>query len=212
MRDQIIGRLKEAWPELVDRRRGRPTAARRSPIVQSARARHRLPRHQHAGHGRHRGRAGRSPAACTSCSSPRTTSTPSRAFEQGAVDYLLKPRGARARWRSPASACASGSTRPPDPMDDLLGAAVAAPRRRRRPKPREYLRWVQASVGAEHPHDPDRRHPVLSRRGQVHARADPDVRGADPQADQGADRRAGSRRVLADPSLDGGARRCGASR
>jgi DNA-binding LytR/AlgR family response regulator len=68
------------------------------------------------------------------------------AFEQGAVDYLLKP----ADPERVAVACRrlrDRLTRKPDPMSDLLeelsariGGAGA--------KPREYLRWVQASVGA----------------------------------------------------------------
>jgi DNA-binding LytR/AlgR family response regulator len=68
-----------------------------------------------------------------------------RAFEQGAVDYLLKP----VEPDRVALACQrlrERLTQRPDPMSDLLaqlserlgGGGV---------KPREYLRWVQASVG-----------------------------------------------------------------
>ena len=69
-----------------------------------------------------------------------------RAFEQGAVDYLLKP----VEPDRVAVTCRRLRERleqKPDPMSDLLqqlsgrlgGAGV---------RPREYLRWVQASVGS----------------------------------------------------------------
>ena len=69
-----------------------------------------------------------------------------RAFEQGAVDYLLKP----AEPERVALTCERLRARlkqDPDPMNELLtqlsqrlGAAGL--------KPREYMRWVQASIGA----------------------------------------------------------------
>ena len=69
-----------------------------------------------------------------------------RAFEQGAVDYVLKP----AETGRMALTCERLRERlrlAPDPMNDLLaqlsqrlGAGGA--------KSRQYLRWVQASVGA----------------------------------------------------------------
>jgi len=69
-----------------------------------------------------------------------------RAFEQGAVDYVLKP----AEPERLALTCQRLRARleeAPDPMNELLaqlsqrlGAGGA--------KPREYMRWVQASVGA----------------------------------------------------------------
>jgi DNA-binding LytR/AlgR family response regulator len=69
-----------------------------------------------------------------------------RAFEQGAVDYLLKPPEAP-RLALTCQRLQERLTQAPDPMTDLLaqlsqrlGASGA--------KPREYLRWIQASVGA----------------------------------------------------------------
>ena len=108
------------------------------------------------------------------------------AFEQGAVDYLLKP----AEPERVALTCQRLRERlkqAPDPMNDLL-AQLSQRLGAGGVKPREYMRWVQASVGANYTDDPDQRHPVLPRRGQIHAGADPGFRGPDPQADQGADR------------------------
>ena len=69
-----------------------------------------------------------------------------RAFEQGAVDYLLKPAEPE-RLAVTCQRLRARLEKPPDPMTDLLaqlsqrlGAGGATPR--------EYLRWVQASVGA----------------------------------------------------------------
>jgi DNA-binding LytR/AlgR family response regulator len=70
------------------------------------------------------------------------------AFEHGAVDYLLKPASADpARVALTCERLRARLEQKPDPMSDLLaqlsqrlGAGGA--------KPREYLRWVQASVGA----------------------------------------------------------------
>jgi DNA-binding LytR/AlgR family response regulator len=69
-----------------------------------------------------------------------------RAFEQGAVDYLLKP----AEPERVALTCQRLRARlrqEPDPMHDLLvrlSQRLGTDGR----KPREYMRWVQASVGA----------------------------------------------------------------
>src|SRR6266699_3643397 len=97
MREQIIDRLKEAWPELLI-------------VGEAANAREAI------------------------------------AFVHSAVDYLLKP----AEPERVALTCERLRARlkqEPDPMDDLLaqlsqllGAAGL--------KPREYMRWVQDSVGA----------------------------------------------------------------
>ena len=76
-------------------------------------------------------------------------------------------------------------------------------------KPREYMRWVQASVGANIRMIPTS--DILFFRAEdkytrVQTRA---LRGPDPQADQGADRRAGPGRILANPSRHRGSRRRG---
>ena len=68
------------------------------------------------------------------------------AFEHGAVDYLLKPAEPE-RVALTCQRLRARLTQVPDPMNDLLtqlsqrlGAGGL--------KPREFLRWVQASVGA----------------------------------------------------------------
>jgi DNA-binding LytR/AlgR family response regulator len=69
-----------------------------------------------------------------------------RAFEQGAVDYVLKPADP-ARLALTCQRLRERLTQAPDAMQDLLAqlsqrlGAGGLP-------PREYLRWVQASVGA----------------------------------------------------------------
>jgi DNA-binding LytR/AlgR family response regulator len=70
-----------------------------------------------------------------------------KAFEQGAIDYVLKPADAE-RLRVTCQRVRERLRQDPDPMDSLLaqlsqrlaGPGVA--------RPREYLRWVQASVGS----------------------------------------------------------------
>ena len=67
------------------------------------------------------------------------------AFEHGAVDYLLKP----AEPERVALTCQRLRERlkqAPDPMDDLL-AQLSQRLGAGSLKPREYMRWVQASVG-----------------------------------------------------------------
>ena len=68
------------------------------------------------------------------------------AFEHGAVDYLLKP----AEPERVALTCQRQRERlkqEPNPMDDLL-AQLSQRLGAGGLKPREYMRWVQASVGA----------------------------------------------------------------
>ena len=68
------------------------------------------------------------------------------AFQQGAVDYLLKP----AEPERVALTCQRLRERlqhKPDPMNDLL-AQLSQRLGSGTVKPREYIRWVQASVGA----------------------------------------------------------------
>src|SRR5207245_209619 len=68
------------------------------------------------------------------------------AFEQGAIDYLLKP----AEPERVALTCQRLRKRlkqAPDPMNDLL-AQLSQRLGTSGLKPREYMRWVQASVGA----------------------------------------------------------------
>lgn len=68
------------------------------------------------------------------------------AFEHGAIDYLLKP----AEPERVALTCQRLRARlqqKPDPMNDLL-AQLSQRLGAGGLKPREYMRWVQASVGA----------------------------------------------------------------
>jgi DNA-binding LytR/AlgR family response regulator len=144
MRDQIIDRLKEAWPELLivgEASNGREAVALAQSLepdivfldismpgmdgIEAARA-----------------LSGSAHIVFITAHDEYAIS----AFEHGAVDYLLKP----AEPERVALACQRLRERlkqKPDPMNDLLsqlsqriGAGEL--------KPREYLRWVQASVGA----------------------------------------------------------------
>ena len=144
MRDQIIARLKDAWPELVivgEASNGREAVAMVQGLepdvvfldismpemdgIEAARA-----------------LAGQVHVVFVTAHDEYAIS----AFEHGAVDYLLKP----AEPERVAMTCERLRARlqhKPDPMSDLLaqlsqrlGAAGL--------KPREYMRWVQASVGA----------------------------------------------------------------
>ncbi len=144
MRVQLIARLKEAWPELSivgEAGNGHEAIAIAQSLepdivfldismpgmdgVQAARA-----------------LAGKAHVVFVTAHDQYAIS----AFEEGAVDYLLKP----AEPERVALTCERLRARlkqAPDPMTDLLsqlsrrlGAGGL--------KPREYLRWVQASVGA----------------------------------------------------------------
>ena len=145
MRDQIIGRLKEAWPELEivgEATNGSEAVAlvqSEEPDVvfldismpgmngiQAARA-----------------VAGQVHVVFVTAYDQYAIS----AFETGAVDYLLKPAEAE-RVAMTCERLRARLEQKPDPMNDLLaqlserlGGGTAI-------KPREYLRWVQASVGA----------------------------------------------------------------
>ena len=62
------------------------------------------------------------------------------AFEQGAVDYLLKPISA-ARLFTTVGRLKHRITAPPSRIDELLGHLIPGA------APRSYLRWINASVG-----------------------------------------------------------------
>jgi DNA-binding LytR/AlgR family response regulator len=143
MRDQIIARLKEAWPELVilgEAVNGREAVAMVQGLepdivfldismpemdgIQAAQA-----------------LAGQVHVVFVTAHDEYAI----RAFEHGAVDYLLKP----AEPERVALTCARLRERlqqKPDPMSDLL--AQLSQRIGTGLAPREHLRWVQASVGA----------------------------------------------------------------
>jgi DNA-binding LytR/AlgR family response regulator len=144
MRDQIIGRLKQAWPELVilgEAGNGREAIALVQSLepdivfldismpgmdgIEAAKA-----------------LAGRAHVVFITAHDQYAIS----AFEHGAVDYLLKP----AEPERVALTCQRLRERlkqEPDPMNELL-AQLSQRLGAGGVKPREYMRWVQASVGA----------------------------------------------------------------
>jgi DNA-binding LytR/AlgR family response regulator len=144
MREQIVGRLKEAWPELVivgEAGNGRDAVAmvqRLEPDIAFLD----ISMPEMDGIKAAQALAGRVHIVFVTAYDQYAI----RAFDQGAVDYLLKP----VELQRVALACErlrEKLQQKPDPMNDLLeqlsqrlGSAG--------PKPREYMRWVQASVGA----------------------------------------------------------------
>jgi DNA-binding LytR/AlgR family response regulator len=144
MREQIIGRLKEAWPELVivgEASNGREAVALAQthepdivfldismPGMDGIEAAQAL--------------AGRAHVVFVTAHDQYAIS----AFEQGAVDYLLKPAEAD-RVALTCERLRARLEQKPDPMNDLL-AQLSQRLGAGGIKPREYLRWVQASVGA----------------------------------------------------------------
>jgi DNA-binding LytR/AlgR family response regulator len=144
MREQIIDRLKEAWPELLivgEASNGREAIAMVQSLepdivfldismpgmdgIETARA-----------------LAGRAHVVFVTAHDQHAIS----AFEHGAIDYLLKP----AEPERVALTCQRLRERlkqAPDPMDEVL-AQLSQRLGTGGLKPREYMRWVQASVGA----------------------------------------------------------------
>lgn len=146
MREQIVGRLKDAWPELAivgEAANGAEAVA----LVQDLEPDVvfldiRMPGMD--GLAAARALAGRVHIVFITAYDEYAI----RAFEQGAVDYLLKPAEPE-RLAVTCQRLRGRLEKAPDPMTDLLaqlsqrlgaGAGGTAPR--------EYLRWVQASVGA----------------------------------------------------------------
>ena len=144
MRDQIVARLKEAWPELLivgEASNGREAIDLvrslgpdivfldiRMPGMAGIEAAQALAGQVHVvfvtGHDEYA----------------------IRAFEQGAVDYVLKP-AEPARLALTCQRLRERLKQAPDPMHDLL-AQLSRQLGASGLKPREYMRWVQASVGA----------------------------------------------------------------
>jgi DNA-binding LytR/AlgR family response regulator len=147
MREQIIFRLKEAWPELVivgEAVNGRDAVAlARAQEPDIAFLDIRMP--DMDGIEAARALSGQCHVVFVTAYDQYAVT----AFEQGAVDYLLKPADPerlkvtcdRLRERLEKSDDKSA----PEGMDALL--AQLAKRMGNNATPREYLRWVQASVG-----------------------------------------------------------------
>jgi len=144
MRDQIVGRLKDAWPELRivgEAANGSEAVALVQSLepdivfldismpgmdgIQAARA-----------------LAGTVHVVFVTAHDEHAIT----AFEQGAVDYVLKP-AEPTRLAVTCERLRERLQRAPDPMNDLL-ATLSSRLGPAGVKPREYLRWVQASVGA----------------------------------------------------------------
>jgi DNA-binding LytR/AlgR family response regulator len=144
MREQIIARLKEAWPELSivgEASNGNEAIA----LVQSEEPDIvfldiRMPGMD--GIQAARALAGRVHVVFVTAHDQYAIS----AFEHGAVDYLLKPPEAE-RVALTCQRLRARLKQEPDPMNDLL-AQLSQRLGADGLKPREYMRWVQASVGA----------------------------------------------------------------
>jgi DNA-binding LytR/AlgR family response regulator len=144
MREQIIDRLKEAWPELVivgEAGNGREAVA----LVQSEEpdvAFLDISMPGMDGIQAAQALAGKVHVVFVTAHDQYAIS----AFEQGAVDYLLKPAEPERLART-CQRLRARIAQPPDPMNDLL-AQLSQRLGAGGIKAREYLRWVQASVGA----------------------------------------------------------------
>jgi DNA-binding LytR/AlgR family response regulator len=144
MREQIIDRLKEAWPELQivgEASNGNEALA----IVQSEEPDIvfldiRMPGMD--GIQAARALAGRVHVVFVTAHDEYAIS----AFEHGAIDYLLKPPEPQ-RVALTCERLRARLKQAPDPMTDLL-AQLSQRLGTGGVKPREYMRWVQASVGA----------------------------------------------------------------
>ena len=144
MREQIIGRLKEAWPELSivgEAGNGREAIAMvrslepdivfldiRMPAMDGIQAAQAL--------------AGQAHVVFITAHDQYAIS----AFEQGAVDYVLKPAEPE-RLALTCQRLRERIKQAPDSMNALL-AQLSQRLGTGDLKPREYMRWVQASVGA----------------------------------------------------------------
>jgi len=144
MRDQIIARLKDAWPELVivgEAANGREAVARVDSLEPDVVI---LDIAMPGMHGLEPARtlAVRVHVVFVTAYDQHAIS----AFEHGAVDYLLKP-AEPARVALTCERLRGRLAQKPDSMDDLL-ARLSQRLGTGGPNPRAYLRWVQASVGS----------------------------------------------------------------
>ena len=145
MREQIAARLKEAWPELEivgEAANGREAVAlvrAREPDVVVLDIR----RPEMDGIEAARALAGQAHVVFVTAYDEYAVT----AFEQGAVDYLLKPADPE-RVATTCQRLRSRIERKPDAMEELLAQLSQRLQGGGAPAAREYLRWVQASVGA----------------------------------------------------------------
>ena len=144
MRDQIVARLKEAWPELLivgeacNGREAIDIVRSLGPDIVFLDIR--MP--GMAGIEAAQALAGQVHVVFVTAHDEYAI----RAFEQGAVDYVLKP-AEPARLALTCQRLRERLKQAPDPMHDLL-AQLSRQLGASGLKPREYMRWVQASVGA----------------------------------------------------------------
>lgn len=144
MREQIVARLKEAWPELeivgeaANGREAVALARSRAPDIVFLDIR--MP--EMDGIEAARALAGEAHVVFVTAYDEYAI----RAFEEGAVDYLLKPADPE-RLAITCRRLRERLERKPAPMDELL-AELSRTISGGTLKPREYLRWVQASVGS----------------------------------------------------------------
>jgi DNA-binding LytR/AlgR family response regulator len=143
MREQIITRLKEAWPELAivgEAANGREAVALvRSREPDIAFLDIRMP--EMDGIEAAKALAGLAHVVFVTAYDQYAIS----AFEHGAVDYLLKPADPE-RVALTCRRLRERLQQKPDPMEDLL-AQLSQRLAGGELKRRDYLRWVQASVG-----------------------------------------------------------------
>jgi DNA-binding LytR/AlgR family response regulator len=144
MREQIIGRLKDAWPELAivgEASNGTEAIAlvqREDPDVVFLDIR--MPGMN--GIEAARALAGKVHVVFVTAHDEYAVG----AFEHGAVDYVLKPPEAE-RVAITCERLRARLKQAPDPMSDLL-AKLSERIGAGGVKPRDYMRWVQASIGA----------------------------------------------------------------
>ena len=160
-------RLAEVWPELelvAEAKNGAEAVA----LTEAAPARHRLPRHPHAGNDRHRGgardraaagRRGRVEARPAEGEKPwhgpeivfitAYDQYAIEAFEQGVVDYVLKPAERERLLVTVERLRKRIADRAPARAPDISGMQqLLQGRDQDEPGGAPKLRWIQATVGA----------------------------------------------------------------
>lgn len=144
MREQVAARLREAWPELeivgeaVNGREAVAMVRSREPDIVFLDIR--MP--EMDGIEAAKALAGQAHVVFVTAYDEYAVT----AFDQGAVDYLLKPADPE-RVRTTCERLKARLHTKPDAMTELLAELAARIPGGGGSKPREYLRWVQASVG-----------------------------------------------------------------